>query len=231
MKGRGKTLLSVVLILQAGLPATASTVSLTDVYGRWMDTAGGEPLEVEYTSLVDSGYGNGRQDLVRWGSPGTSGGKSGLGFTGIASPHLSVEIGEPFEIGQLEHFNRPVGIDTACTNVNLLIGLQFESGSYYHTAKFNFCVNETLNEPGRPLSDDIITFPVSYPSSTVLIGETPYTLNLLGLGLDSSSLMSNVVTPEEQGNTTLLWGKLVQIPEPATLLLLAAGALMLRRRA
>ena len=227
MKRRGKALLAVVLVLQAGLSATASTVSLTDVYGRWMNTAGGEPSEVQYTSVVNSAYGNNRQDQIRWGTPGASGGKSGLGFTGIASPSLAVKIGEPFEIGQLEHFNSPVRIDTACTKVDLLIGLQFESGSY-STARFSFCVEETLNELPIPERYDVIGFPESYPSSTVLIGGKSYTLKLLGLGPYSGPLKSSVVTPEGEGNTILLWGQIV--PEPATLLLLAAGALMLRRR-
>ena len=221
MRMNGRLLLIFGLLLGVGSPAQA-TMILKHVDGDWSNPVGGDPTFVEYISAVSVAYGNKSEDQIRWGEPGTAAGKSGLGFTGSAPPEQYIHINVPFEVGQLAHFNNPVEIGTACTQVDLEVYMEFTDGSS-HTSDLRFLIDETENDPGPPLSDDIITF----PSPAAQAPAAPY-LELVGFGPDSATLVTHFRSPEGTRNSTLLWARLV--PEPSTILLLGLGTLAFLRR-
>jgi len=219
----------VACLLLFSLNSAQADLTLNSVDGDWSNPVGA--TDPTYYDGVAVGYGNLSQDQIRWGTS-TGEGQSGLGFTGIADSSTVPEDGTPFAIGQLVHFNRPIGSGTAGSAVDLTVELDFQGGG---TESFTFTlgIDETPNSPGPPASDDHIFFPSSYTSSTFFIGGDPYTLELLGFGDDAGSILDEFQSPEGDDNATLLWGQINLVPVPGAILLgmlgLGAAGLKLRR--
>lgn len=220
-----KRLICVALL--ASLLAAASTanaaVTLGLSEGVWSNPVGGTDLNYLYDQPV--AYGNGKADQIWWGTQYKDQGQSGLDFTGAAPPPDTFNLGQPFEIGMLRHFNNPILSGTSATAVDLTVGFTFDdpagiSGNF----TFTLLINETPNTPG-PV-DDIISFPVATSSETIEIDGKVYVLEILGFGDTPGALDDQFVSPEGGTNATFLWGRLTQesmIPAPGALLLGAMG--------
>jgi hypothetical protein len=218
------------MVAALALSANTATASLTmdsDI-GTWTGTDGG--TNVQYQTVV-VGYGNTSENQVRWGvpygAPNTIDNQSGLGFTGKApsgSP-VTFELGDAFEIGQLAHFNHEIGNGGSPTEAYLKLMMDFTTpdGPLSQTFNFTFGVDET---PGLN-TDDIISFPNAYAAENVVIGDTTYTVQLLGFGADPDNLVDQFVSVENgQVNTTLLWGRITErpaVPVPGAVLLGSIG--------
>ena len=218
----------VACLLLFSLNSAQASLMLNSVDGDWSSPIGGD--NIEYHTDSGYGWGNGSQDQIRWGGDVAVDEKSGLGFTGIADG-TSVPEGTPFEIGQLVHFNRPIDSGSAATSVDLTVNMKFDN---LESFTFQFDIDETPNVPsGSPASDDYITFPSSYAPQTFDVGGLTYTLELIGFGLDSSTLQDEFQSPEGTDNPTLLWGQINLVPVPGAVLLgmlgLGAAGLKLRR--
>ena len=215
-----------VVVLVLAMAGVANALTLNAVDGEWKNVSGGNPFSYEWREESVS-YGSGTEKQIRWGDP-VGNDKSGLGFTGSAPPDVAFGVGDTFEIGQLRHFNNPVSGGTAAESAVLEISLTFSDPVLGpETFDFTFEIDETPNAPGPPASDDIIDFPASYATETFLIGDTEYTLQLLGFGDSAEDLLDQFVSPEGTTNETLLWGRITTastiIPEPATIFLLGLG--------
>ncbi len=212
------TICILVGLLSFSVNSAQADLTLYAVDGDWSNPVGAT-VYVTYNNGVPVGYGNGLQDQIRFGDTAPSV-KSGLGFTGVAPPSSSFAVGAAFEIGQLTHINNPIPSGTGISAADLTIKLTFSADESF---SFTFGINETSNEPGPPLSDDIISFPSSYAPQSFDIDGEAYTLQLLGFGPNAGSLLDEFQSPEGGSNNTLLWGRITPVPVPGTVLLGAMG--------
>jgi PEP-CTERM motif len=223
----GKNLIfTAALALAVGLfCAPVQALTLAGVDGAWSNTVGGENVNTPVGVYRD--YGNELQDQVRWGKPATAGGQSGLGFTGNAPPEFNFGLGDVFEIGELVHFNQPIW--NAATSTRLTITLDFGVPDLTRTFDFDFGINETPNVNGDSRDNDIISFSNDLSEQAFSLEGIDYTLELLGFGLTSESLVENFSSPEGGNNAILLFGQITAtqgpapVPEPGTFVLLGCG--------
>lgn len=217
-------ILTIVGLALCATPLARASVTLNAVDGDWSNPAGGDLTLVQYFDGVVVSYGSESQDQIRWGNPDDGYPyQSGLGFTGIAPPGKAIDLDTPFDIGQLQHINYSVEPGTACTSVELAVALDFDGAADTTVFDFSFTINETLNEPGPPESDDIIDFQIP-ASQVVQIDGQAYTLELLGFGDAPDDLIDQFISPEKQTSETLLWGQISEIPKtPAPGAVILAG--------
>jgi hypothetical protein len=221
----------VALTLAVGLwaavgPASAA-LTLNSVDGDWVSWTGGTGVvTVDGVAVL---YGNGSEDQIRWGNP-LDVEKSGLGFTGAAGG--SINVGDVFEIGQLQHFNYVVEPGTAATQAVLDVELDFAELVSPTTFTFTFDIDETLNDPGWV--DDIITFSQPEEPQTFWVDSTEYVLTLIGFG--PGGQQTEFISPENGTNSAVLYGRITEaIPAPGAILLGGLGTALVgwmrRRRA
>jgi hypothetical protein len=221
-------------LLFCSLNSAQADLNVKSVSGTWSNPVGGTNINYYYD--VDVSYGNTDEDQIRWGTP-TTGGQSGLGFTGIAPPDVPITLGTAFAIGQLAHFNEPISGGTAASAVDLAIAMTIKNGTEdSEIFDFTFLINETPNTaspPENPINDDIITFPASYGTTTITIEGQEYTLWLVGFGDAANSLSSTFRSSEGGTNEIQLWGKIAPVPVPGAVLLgilgLSAAGIKLRK--
>lgn len=226
-----RLILIILLALLLAAPDTTSALILSNVEGTWSNAVDGD--FVGYPGPVDIAYGNGDEYQVRWGVD-VGYGQSGLGFTGVTSEPLpAFDVGEPFEIGLLRHFNNTVDLGSSSSAADLKISLTFsDPATLAGTFDFTFNINETPNTTVPP--DDFIYFPSGFSSQGFMIDGKKYTLEVLGFGDDPGSLADEFQSEEGAINETRLWGRITTpIPAPGALLLGAMGTGLvgwLRRR-
>ncbi len=209
----------VICLLLLSVNHAKADLMLTAVDGDWSNPIGPGVLTVETYDGVGVTYGNSLQDQIRWGNYPSGGEQSGLGFTGAATPS-EFAAGDPFEIGQLAHFNNPIYSNTVIVSADLTINLTFGANPT-ESFLFTLGVNETPNTGTAEQNADIISFPSSYPEETFYISGDLYTLHLLGFGDSPTSLLSTFSSLEGGTNNTSLWGSIepVHTPVPGAVLL------------
>ncbi|MEA5575333.1 THxN family PEP-CTERM protein [Anabaena sp. UHCC 0451] len=208
---------------------SASALTLNSSSGTWSNTVGGSGV---VTQTVGS------ENQVRWGSPLTNDGKSGLGFTGVGT--TTFNPGDTFLLGTLRHFNNVISGGTAASQTKLNVNLNFSSPLTTQAFGFDLAIDETPNvAPASscpytstiPCSDKI-SFPNAFPGNTFNIAGTDYTLQLLGFSDTlGGNLVQDFISQEGGTNSAYLYGKLTSVtptsvPEPSSAVaVLALGAL------
>ena len=201
------------LIFTGGLQSQADAISLkiTSAIAKWTAVSGGTGI----TGL--------NTDEVRWGTPATGSGKSGLKFVPITTT-ATVATNTPFALGTLTHFNFPVFLGGTPSTATLGIDMIVSNGNT-DTAMFtfSFAINETPNaapcgadQVSTTPCDDIITFPGAISPQTVTIDGVDFTLTLLGFGPTANNLINKFVTEESKSSTTTLFAQL-ESDEPPTI--------------
>lgn len=194
-------------------PAFSADFTLGNSSGTWSNPVGG--------ANIDLNLPNGAENQVRWG--GTTGAKSGLGFTGVGV--TAFDVGDIFKVGTLRHFNNPIPSGTAATAVDLGITLNFTTPAIAQAFNFNLAIDETPNAPPcsypstTPCADKI-TFPNSLAPQSFNFMGMDFTLELIGFGdTPNGPFVSDFISQEGGTNSTMLYGKItkVNVPEPATL--------------
>lgn len=216
--------LALLIIFTAG-HAQALTISHID--GIWTGTDGGS--YITYGSVSDT-YGTKLENQVRWGIS-TGSGQSGFGFTGATPPSAIFDFNDVFEIGQLKHYNEPLSVGSAASKAFLSVNLQFsDPAGFAPIFNFAFSIDETLNSPGPPESDDHIGIYTPVAHEIFDHAGIDYSFELIGFGTSYDNLINSFSSPEDGTNSTLLWGKItkqrpaaVPVSEPATILLFSTG--------
>jgi hypothetical protein len=94
----------------APAPVQAQVV-LDQTTGTWSLPVGGSGVNTPTVS---------GENQIRWGTPATASGQSGLGFKGRGPDlNLPITLGENFLIGELRHFNNPIFAGSQLTSAKL----------------------------------------------------------------------------------------------------------------
>lgn len=222
-------IISATAALVSASPATALT--LLNSSGSW-----GTPSGTAYYEFQTIGS----ESQVRWGSPASVAGTSGLGFTGVGT--TSITPGNVFQLGVLQHFNNPIFGGTAAESVGLTVALQFAEIAN-QTFNFTLDIDETTNDgfcayySVTPCADKISWNNALGDRSFSYAGKQ-YTLELSGFkSSPSGDLVADFISQEGGTSTAYLYGQIREVPEerstpePSLMFGLAGfAALGLRRR-
>ena len=203
--------LSSIVLSAVSLPAQA--IQLNSLTGSWTSVNGGASV-------------NGLEsNQVRWGSPATGSGQSGLGFVGSAPPSVSFPVNTNFVLGRLTHYNFPIFGSTAASGANLGISLNLSNAGETINPQFNYALNidETLNQGNvaacdatKQISsvpcDDVITFDNSQQQIFTLNGNQ-YELKISGFSSDPTNFspIAQFTTIERQESNAYLLGKITPL--------------------
>ena len=225
-KGMAVAVIGLVSAILGTTPASALT--LETVTGSWSNVVGGTNIGF---------YNVGAEAQVRWGDPG-NGDQSGLGFTGKPPPPVVFDVGAPFVIGTLRHFNNVIAPGTAADSADLTITLGFSGADAPPSIGyiFNLSVNETPNDGpcpvGGPPCADIIGLPSTFADETFDILGVSHTLEILGFW-DGAAVVDDFISQEGGTNSAVLVGRITRssppVPEPTSAFMFGAGCLIVAR--
>ena len=180
------------------------------------------------------------ENQIRWGTPATASGQSGLGFKGRGSPtelNLPITLGENFLIGELRHFNNPIFAGSQLTSAKLTIDTLFENTNPLNIDfVYTTTIDETPNSPpcaypsasGNPCADKISIS--TLPDQTFTFGSQ--TLTMASFFLDGSNKPTSSLISQEGGTTSaFLYARLTkpgqapgdEVPGPLPVLGIAAA--------
>lgn len=204
----------------------ASPITVNSINGNWSPTKLDNGAQAIYFN-TDGIAGN---EEIRWGAPVSSAGKSGYRFASSTVP-INVATDTTFSLGNFIHFNFPID-DPFLVNAQLNIGMDFTlaGGSNLNkTFSFMFEHDETTNIGRNNCCNDIVSISNLVTTDMFFIGDTHYTLSLLGF-LQKGTIVDSFSTVEKKANTASLIGKFTEyrqttVPEPAPLLLFGLGLL------
>jgi len=231
-----RTLSTAALTLCLSLLANAAEAFTFSSTGKFHNPLG-DSGSVIYYETVSS------EERIRWGSPASSIGSSGLGYSGFSG---DASFDDVFVLGRLRHFNNPIFSGSAIRSLDLSIDLSFGGDIPSFTESFTFTLNidETPNSapcayPGSTLCPDKISWASLISSNSFEVDDTVYTLELLGFSpSEDGGPINEFISDEGATNTAYLFGRVVEsrnaaVPEPTTvfgLMLAGAGVTYLRRR-
>jgi hypothetical protein len=238
------------LSLTAALVAGASTADAqADL--RWYSTTATFSNWIFANTTGTSGQWSvdnvGSQVSIGWGSNVTSS-QSYLQFNRSAPPDGCVIQGscafwddyvtlntsdgfELFKVGTLKFYNdenpaRNRRLTAVDLNINVVLDVNSASVAPTEVSvggTFNFGINEPVN----PTADDLLVTMIGAPTSFVFNSVTYY-FQLVGLSMNNGLSFINQLTVEEKQSKTVgvfakVYTQSTQVPEPASLALLASG--------
>jgi hypothetical protein len=200
----------------------ACAIDITATVPTWSNIVGGAG------NLLN--VANGAYTDVRWGTPASASGQSGLGFDPNNPPTSVVATNTAFFLGDLRHYNAPINGGTAASSVDLSLLTSITGATPVQQAfSFRFLIDETPNVtpcayPSTTPCADRITFQNLNLASTFALGGQNYTIALLGFSSNAGATVLSYFDSQEGGtNTVGLWAQILAVPEPGTLALLGLG--------
>jgi hypothetical protein len=162
---------------------------------------------------------SGPESQIRWGQS-TGSGTSGLGFQGTSTV---VSNENPFSVGTLSHFNNPTADGTQIDGVLLTVAVNVTTagGSFGLSVPTSLAIDNTNNAgpcpypSNTPCSDAITIVSLgSELSSTAVLGDTSFTLTILGFQNSSGQLVTQFISQEGGTNSVRLFATLEQKTRP-----------------
>ena len=232
MKATAHVLHTAAAIGALALTSAAVAIPISSTSVTWSNAVGGSNLLYNQAN----GSGDSTYTDVRWGTS-LGDGQSGLGFNPANPPTIDYPADTPFLLGQLRHYNNPIGGGTASSSVDLALGALITGGSpASQTFAFRFLIDETTNVapcayPSTTPCADRIQFQNLDLTSAFMFGGINYTLELLGFQATVESPLLSYFDSQEGGtNSVGLYGRFIaaptRVPEPGTLGLISFGLLL-----
>lgn len=231
--------LAVGALLAFSYPAAAITFD-GSATGSWGSFTGVPDNPTPNVTESNNDSANGGVASVQFGT-GSPGNPNSFTFDGAGSD-LSAAVGAfsgvaPGQLFNLGHFTYFNGITTAGTAINAItldIALSLTQPGDANPANsnysYNFAIDITPNLTGDPILDgDIVTIENGVTSSTFTSGGVTYTLALEGFSTDGgNSFTSQFLSPEGSTAQADIYAvitepRLVDVPEPATLVVLCTA--------
>jgi hypothetical protein len=156
-------------------------------------------------------------------------------FDGIGDAfgsNLIAELGNPFLIGDFSYRNERTIFASTVNGVDLRIALNLSASAGLDgdpfLFDFSFYLKNTPNTTGDPMLDaDIVAITNTFEPATFNYLGTDYILELLGLSNDGGkTILTDFTNPEGSTEMAGVYAQISEtapVPEPATMLLLAAG--------
>jgi PEP-CTERM motif len=226
-----------ILVLAMAVRANASPIVISNIVGGWQNAnpAANATINNQINQLVDQ---------ARWGSPAGGTGQSGYDFDPTDNP-VNYVLGTPFALGVFTHINQPIVAGTSIVSIDY--NLSFSTNGTPSTLNdiFNFAHNETPNDapcpsPSVPIGCDIVTISSVNLNSVIDVGGELFFFNLVGFSTNGgATTQAQFFSAEGGSNSATLYGMLTTqpivnplnpVPEPASLLLMGAGLVILARR-
>jgi hypothetical protein len=162
---------------------------------------------------------SGPESQIRWGQA-TGSGTSGLGFQGTSTV---VSNENPFSVGTLVHFNNPTADGTQIDGVLLTVAVDVTTagGSFGLSVPTSLEIDNTANTApcpypsNTPCSDAITIVSLGEDlSATEVLGDTSFTLTILGFQNSSGALVTQFISQEGGTNSVRLFATLEQNTRP-----------------
>ena len=207
-----------VMALLAIVGSASGVPTLTSVNSSWTNA------DLENALYPATPSSSGGEQVISWGSPASTKGKSQLGFTGAAGQDATPP--KVFWVGTLRYLNTPIYLNTGIDSVDLNLSLDFDGTTVNRSMTLG--VIETSTTGGDGGAADTVTLPTSFAPIPFEVGGTEYQLCLLGFACDEDGPYASSLTVNEGCTGCIrLWGQLcdttVAIPAPGALLLAAIG--------
>lgn len=212
------------LILTSGVQAAAITIN--SIAADWSPTQLTNGASATYVN-TDGVAGN---EEIRWGVPVSNAGRSGYRFDSSLVPAI-VNLDTTFSLGQFTHFNFPItapSLDNATLNISMNFTLDGTT-TLDKTFKFLFSHNETTNTGSNNCCNDLVSISDLVSTDVFVVDGITRSLSLTGF-LQNGVIVDSFSTVENLANQATLVGSFTEfrpdttsVPEPGSLVLLAAG--------
>lgn len=213
------------------ITSTVLAITLGSADGVWSNAVGEFGYPPSCLNFSNSPGNTSNENLVTYGStiydfcPVSASRilQSGFGFLGAQS--VSFTPGEPFLLGQLNHYNNPLFITYRLQQVTLSVNLTFTDPALTTAVDFVLELDETTNlapcqYPGETICPDRLSFEITTGNQTFEINNTTYTLEILGFEpgtLQTCSYtggsLNQFISEEQSTNTACLFAQ-IQVAEP-----------------